>query len=52
MSSYSDETRRWLLDGIRRNVLAEATGAAASNLDIYQVNCTFYDALGRGADGG
>ncbi len=23
-----------------------ATGAAASNLDIYQVNCTFYDALG------
>ena len=27
-----------------------ATGAAASNLDLYQVNCTFYDALGR-ADG-
>jgi sucrose phosphorylase len=26
---------------------AEATGAAASNLDLYQVNCTFYDALGR-----
>lgn len=25
----------------------QATGAAASNLDIYQVNCTFYDALGR-----
>jgi sucrose phosphorylase len=24
-----------------------ATGAAASNLDVYQVNCTFYDALGR-----
>ena len=24
-----------------------ATGAAASNLDIYQVNCTFYDAVGR-----
>jgi sucrose phosphorylase len=24
-----------------------ATGAAASNLDIYQVNCTYYDALGR-----
>jgi sucrose phosphorylase len=24
-----------------------ATGVAASNLDIYQVNCTFYDALGR-----
>ena len=25
----------------------QATGAAAGNLDIYQVNCTFYDALGR-----
>ena len=25
----------------------EATGAAASNLDLYQVNCTYYDALGR-----
>ncbi len=24
-----------------------ATGAAASNVDLYQVNCTFYDALGR-----
>jgi sucrose phosphorylase len=24
-----------------------ATGAAASNLDLYQVNCTFYDAVGR-----
>lgn len=23
-----------------------ATGSAASNLDLYQVNCTFYDALG------
>jgi sucrose phosphorylase len=23
-----------------------ATGAAASNLDLYQVNCTFYEALG------
>ena len=26
---------------------ARATGAAAANLDLYQVNCTFYDALGR-----
>ena len=26
---------------------ALATGAAASNLDLYQVNSTFYDALGR-----
>jgi sucrose phosphorylase len=24
-----------------------ATGSAAANLDLYQVNCTFYDALGR-----
>jgi len=28
----------------------QATGAAASNLDLYQVNCTFYDALGRRDD--
>ena len=26
---------------------ARATGGAASNVDLYQVNCTFYDALGR-----
>ncbi|MBA6353624.1 sucrose phosphorylase [Colwellia sp. BRX9-1] len=25
----------------------KATGAAASNVDIYQVNCTYYDALGQ-----
>lgn len=25
---------------------ARATGTAAANLDVYQVNCTFYDALG------
>ena len=25
----------------------QATGAAAANVDLYQVNCTFYDALGR-----
>ncbi|MBU3723601.1 MAG: sucrose phosphorylase, partial [Limnohabitans sp.] len=25
----------------------KATGAAAFNLDLYQVNCTFFDALGR-----
>jgi sucrose phosphorylase len=25
----------------------QATGSAANNLDLYQVNCTFYDALGR-----
>lgn len=27
-----------------------ATGEAASNLDLYQVNCTFFDALGRDED--
>jgi sucrose phosphorylase len=25
----------------------QATGSVAGNVDIYQVNCTFYDALGR-----
>ena len=25
----------------------QATGAAANNLDLYQVNCTFFDALGQ-----
>ncbi len=25
----------------------QATGAGAGNVDVYQVNCTFYDALGR-----
>jgi sucrose phosphorylase len=30
-----------------RGASRQATGAAASNLDLYQVNCTFYDALGR-----
>jgi sucrose phosphorylase len=25
----------------------KATGASARNLDLYQINCTFYDALGR-----
>ena len=28
----------------------QATGGAASNLDLYQVNCTFYDAVGRRDD--
>ena len=28
----------------------QATGAVASNVDLYQVNCTFYDALGRDDD--
>ena len=25
----------------------KATGAAANNVDLYQVNCTYYDALGK-----
>jgi sucrose phosphorylase len=33
-----------------RNESRQATGAAANNLDLYQVNCTFYDALGRRDD--
>jgi len=39
-----------LVDRIHTNSQGQsrsATGAAASNLDLYQVNCTFYDALGR-----
>lgn len=30
-----------------KNQSRQATGAAASNLDLYQVNCTFFDAVGR-----
>ena len=33
-----------------RGTSRQATGAAASNVDLYQVNCTFYDALGRDDD--
>lgn len=39
-----------LVEGIHAHTngsSAQATGAAASNLDLYQVNSTFYDALGR-----
>jgi sucrose phosphorylase len=39
-----------LVEAIHRNSKGQsraATGAAASNLDLYQVNCTYYDALGR-----
>ncbi len=28
----------------------DATGAAASNVDLYQINCTFYDAVGADDD--
>ncbi len=39
-----------MVEKIHRNSKGEsrlATGSAASNLDLYQVNCTYFDALGR-----
>jgi sucrose phosphorylase len=39
-----------LVEWIHTNTSGEsrlATGASASNLDLYQINCTFYDAMGR-----
>jgi len=39
-----------LVESIHKNSSGEskkATGSSASNLDIYQVNCTYYDALGK-----
>jgi sucrose phosphorylase len=39
-----------VVERIHENSLGQsrqATGAAANNLDLYQVNCTYYDALGR-----
>jgi sucrose phosphorylase len=39
-----------LVEGIHVNSggqSRQATGAAASNLDLYQVNCSFYDAMAR-----
>ncbi len=39
-----------LVEQIHLNSAGEskkATGAAASNVDLYQVNCTYYDALGK-----
>ncbi|MGQ8364476.1 sucrose phosphorylase [Glaciecola sp. 1036] len=39
-----------LVETIHRNSANQsrkATGASASNVDLYQVNCTFYDALAR-----
>lgn len=41
---------RELVDTIHRRSRGEslkATGMSARNLDLYQINCTFYDALGR-----
>ena len=39
-----------LVEGIHRHSgdqSRQASGWAASNVDVYQVNCTYYDALGR-----
>jgi sucrose phosphorylase len=46
----ADDDLDRLVEGIHASSRGEsvrATGNAASNLDLYQVNCTFYDALGR-----
>ena len=49
MGLVPDEEVDALVESIHRNSKGEsqeATGAAASNLDLYQVNCTYYAALG------
>jgi sucrose phosphorylase len=58
-ADQSDPSLAGLLDAAQIDALVEAihagsdggsrlaTGSAASNVDLYQVNCTFYDALGR-----
>ena len=46
----SDSEIDELVETIHRNskdTSKKATGNAASNLDIYQVNCSFYEALGK-----
>ncbi len=46
----TDEDINALVESIHKNSLGnsrKATGESASNLDLYQVNCTFYDALGK-----
>lgn len=46
----SDEQVDQLVEAIHENSKGQsrlATGAAASNVDLYQVNCTFYDALAK-----
>ncbi len=46
----SNEELDKLVETIHENSKGQsqkATGAAASNLDLYQVNCTYYDALAR-----
>ena len=46
----ADEALAMLVDRVHAasgGTSRQATGAAARNLDLYQINCTFYDALGR-----
>jgi sucrose phosphorylase len=46
----SPDQVRALVEGIHERSggqSRQATGWAASNVDVYQVNCTYYDALGR-----
>lgn len=46
----TDDEVDFLVESIHENsnhVSRVASGEGGSNLDIYQVNCTFYDALGR-----
>ena len=45
-----DQTLEGIVDQIHKNSeerSRRATGAAASNLDLYQVNCTYFEALGK-----
>lgn len=49
----SEEVLDTIVDKIHSNcneTSLKATGEAASNLDLYQVNCTYYDALGQDDD--
>jgi sucrose phosphorylase len=59
VADHTDPSRPGLLTGDQVDALVEsihtasaqasrrATGTTANNLDIYQVNCTWYDAVGR-----
>lgn len=45
-----DETLNQIVNQIHvnsKNNSLKSTGTAASNLDLYQVNCTYFDALGK-----
>jgi sucrose phosphorylase len=45
-SHLRKSTTSWRQSTNEAGARVKATGAAASNLDLYQVNCTFLDALG------